>query len=172
MRCPFRFSDEGFVMSVNSISGSNWWVRDSRSAQSGQAADAITNSTTAASSGTISNSGSVAANSNMASFLQAFSSDLQALLVQAGQSSSAAANGGTVASGGTIASTGTDTTGQAHHHHHHHHGAGGADNGPQGVANQLVSGISQMLQSGTASAGSISSSASVLASDVFQAIQV
>ena len=157
-------------MSVNGIGGeSGWWVRHQQPAQSGSAS-AISSGTTAAASGAISNSGSVAANSNLSSFLQAFSSDLQALLVQAGQSSSAATNSGTVAAGGTIASTGT--AGQVHHHHHHHHNGGGADNGSQGVANQLVNGISQLLQSGTASAGAIKSSASVLASDVFQALQV
>ena len=158
-------------MTVNGIGGeSGWWVRHQQPVQSGSAS-AITHGSTAPSGGgAISNSGSVTANSNLSSFLQAFSSDLQALLVQAGQSSSAATNSGTVAAGGTIASTGT--AGQVHHHHRHHHNGGGADNGPQGVANQLVSGISQLLQSGTASAGAISSSASVLASDVFQALQV
>jgi hypothetical protein len=162
-------------MSIGSISGStNWWQN-----QVAQASASTSAGSTAAASPTsdnITNTGTIAA-SNVSSFMQAFSADLQAMLTQLGDEAnpSATASTSTATSSSTTASATdpTDTTqsqGEVHHHHHHMHG-GGEGGSMDNTANQLVGQIGQSLQGGTLSTGQITQSASVFAGDVMQALQ-
>lgn len=140
-------------MSIGSISGStNWWQN-----QVAQASASTSAGSTAAASPTsdnITNTGTIAA-SNVSSFMQAFSADLQAMLTQLGDEAnpSATASTSTATSSSTTASATdpTDTTqsqGEVHHHHHHMHG-GGEGGSMDNTANQLVGQIGQSLQGGT-----------------------
>ncbi len=144
-------------MSIGSISGStNWWQN-----QVAQASASTSAGSTAAASPTsdnITNTGTIAA-SNVSSFMQAFSADLQAMLTQLGDEAnpSATASTSTATSSSTTASATdpTDTTqsqGEVHHHHHHMHG-GGEGGSMDNTANQLVGQIGQSLQGGTLSTG-------------------
>lgn len=166
-------------MSIGSISGStNWWQN-----QVAQASASTSAGSTAAASPTsdnITNTGTIAA-SNVSSFMQAFSADLQAMLTQLGDEANPSATSAATASTSTATSSSTtasatdptDTTqsqGEVHHHHHHMHG-GGEGGSMDNTANQLVGQIGQSLQGGTLSTGQITQSASVFAGDVMQALQ-
>jgi hypothetical protein len=130
-------------------------------------------------SDSIANTGTVAA-SNVSSFMQAFSADLQAMLTQLGDeantpttSPTASTNSATSSCTTASATNPTDPTqslGEVHHRHHHMHG-GGEDQSMDNTANQLVGQIGQSLQGGTLGSGRIRQSASVLAGDVMQALQ-
>ena len=158
-------------MSLGSIGAySNWWQSQNQATTGSSAA------TTTSSNSSITNTGSLAATSNMSTFMQSFSADLQSMLTQLGN-----ATGGSATSSATNTSSGSsnvDQTGTvqaqgAEHHHHHHHYAGGAgeDGSPQNAANQLVGEIGQSLQGGTLSATQIGQSANAFAVDVMQALQ-
>jgi hypothetical protein len=173
-------------MSIGSISGStNWW--QNQVAQASASSNVGTTAATSPTSGSITNTGTVAA-SNVSSFMQSFSADLQAMLTQLGDeanpsstsatspaASTSTATGTSTAAGSTTASA-TNTTdptqsqGEVHHHHHHMHG-GGEGGSMDNTANQLVGQIGQSLQGGTLGSGQISQSASVFAGDVMQALQ-
>jgi hypothetical protein len=168
-------------MSIGSISGStNWW--QNQVAQASASPNVGTTSAASPTSNSITNTGTVAA-SNVSSFMQSFSADLQAMLTQLGDeantsatsTTSAAASTGTATSSSTAASA-TDPTdptqsqGEVHHHHHHMHG-GGEGGSMDHTANQLVSQIGQSLQGGKLGSGQITQSASVFAGDVMQALQ-
>ena len=158
-------------MSIGSIGAySNWWQSQNQAATGSSAATA-----TSSSSNNITNSGSLAATSNMSTFMQAFSADLQSMLTQLGNATSASATSSTTSASSASSSidqTGTtQAQGAEHHHHHHHAGGAGEDGSPQNTANQLVGEIGQSLQGGTLTAGQINQSASVLAGDVMQALQ-
>lgn len=163
-------------MSVNGISAySNWWQWQTQST-AGSSASASTSTTTTASSDSdsITNSGSLAATSNVASFMQAFSADLQAMLTQLGSDStstaaSAASDTSTTASSTTSQTTSNQASGTVHHHHHPN--GSDEDGSMDSTANQLVDEIGQTVQGGSLSSDQINQSASVFASDVMQALQ-
>jgi len=181
-------------MSIGSIgSDSNWWYYQSQAAQATQATAGTTttsSSTTSRTADAITNPGTIAANTSFASFLQAFSADIQTMLAQMG---SAASDSATTTAAATATATGSPTTttttatasssgatsqtastqpqdGVAPHHHHHH-SDGDQDDSMQTAANQLLGSIGQSLQGGSLSASGISNSASIFASDVMQAMQ-
>jgi hypothetical protein len=175
-------------MSIGSISGStNWW--QNQVAQASASSNAGTTSAASPTSDSITNTGTVAA-SNVSSFMQSFSADLQAMLTQLGDeantsatsatsatspaASTSTATGTSTAAGSTTASATnptdpTQSEGEVHHHHHHH--GGGEGGSMDNTANQLVGQIGQSLQGGTLGSGQISQSASVFAGDVMQALQ-
>jgi hypothetical protein len=165
-------------MSIGSISGSTNW-RQNQVAQAAASSNVGTTSAASPTSDGITNTGTVAA-SNVSSFMQSFSADLQAMLTQLGDeantsATSPAASANTATSSSTTASATnpTDPTqaqGEVHHHHHHMHG-GGEGGSMDNTANQLVGQIGQSLQGGTLGSGQISQSASVFAGDVMQALQ-
>jgi hypothetical protein len=95
----------------------------------------------------ITNTGSPAASANTSAFIQAFTGDLQSLLAQSGSNA---------ATTDPTNQTATNQTNEVPRHHHHHHGGGEIGQSPQG---------------GTLSSGQINQSASLFASDVFQALQ-
>jgi len=165
-------------MSINSVSGNpNWWNWQSQAAQA-SSGSAATGSTTAITTGdSIANTGTVAAASNLGAFLQAFSADLQAMLVE-----TANAAGTTGATQPTTGATGTQASSTSQidpnqpqeavpHHHHHHHADGDEGGSMQTAANQLVGNIGQSLQNGTLTSNGISNTASIFAADVMQALQ-
>jgi hypothetical protein len=158
-------------MSVNSISAySNWWQWQTQ-ATTGSGAT----TTASTDSDNITNSGSLATTSNVASFLQAFSADLQAMLTQLGSDSTSTAASATSDTGTTASSTSQATASQAsgtiHHHQHHHPSGSDEDGSMDSAANQLVDEIGQTVQSGSLSSNQINQSASLFASDVMQALQ-
>ena len=160
-------------MSIGSIGAySNWWQSQNQAAQTATGSSATT---TANSNSSITNTGSLAAASNMSTFMQSFSADLQSMLTQLGnETGGAATSSATTASSGSgnVDQTGTaQAQGAEHHHHHHHAGGAGEDGSPQNAANQLVGEIGQSLQGGTLSASQISQPANTFAADVMQALQ-
>ncbi len=176
-------------MSIGSISGStNWW--QNQVAQASASSNVGTISAASPTNSSITNTGTVAA-SNVSSFMQSFSADLQAMLTQLGDEANTSATSATSATspaGSTSTAMGTSTAagsttasatnptdptqsqGEVHHHHHHMHG-GGEGGSMDNTANQLVGQIGQSLQGGTLGSGQISQSASVFAGDVMQALQ-
>lgn len=142
-------------MSISAISGNqNLW-------QSQKQANASSSGSTAASSATdsIANTGSVSAG-NMAAFFQSFSSDLQSMLSQAGNTASGATTSQTAANQPVAAS-----------HPRNHHGSEGGGGSKQGSASQMTAQIGQDLSSGSLTATGISNSASTFAADVMQALR-
>jgi len=164
-------------MSINSVSGNpNWWNWQSQAAQA-SSGSAATGSTTAITTGdSIANTGTVAAASNLSTFLQAFSADLQAMLVQTANAAGTtgatqAATGGTGTQASSTSQIDPNQPQQGVHHHHHHHGGGDEGGSMQTAANQLVGNIGQTLQNGTLTSNGISNTASAFAADVMQALQ-
>jgi hypothetical protein len=161
-------------MSIGSIGAySNWWQSQNQAAQTATGSSATT---TANSNSSITNTGSLAAASNMSTFMQSFSADLQSMLTQLGNATGGSATSSatdTSSGSSNVDQTGTVQTQGAEHHHHHHHHAGGAgeDGSPQNAANQLVGEIGQSLKGGTLSATQIGQSANAFAADVMQALQ-
>ena len=133
--------------------------------------------TTAASGDSITNSGTASSSGNLVAYMQAFSTDLQSMLTQMGSDATTSANSvnntGTTSSTAASATSSTDTTQNpnAVHHHHHHHGGGGEGGSMDETANQLVGEIGGATQGGTLTASQITQSASLLATDVMQALQ-
>jgi hypothetical protein len=159
-------------MSIGSIGAySSWWQSQNQATQATTGSSAAT--ATSSSSNNITNSGSLAATSNMSTFMQAFSADLQSMLTQLGnETGGSAASSATGTGSSDIDQTGTVQAQRAEHHHHYHHAGGaGEDGSPQNAANQLVDEIGQSLQGGTLSASQIGQSASTFAADVMQALQ-
>jgi hypothetical protein len=161
-------------MSITSVGGytSLWqWPSLQNQATSGSS----TNSTT---SGSITNTGTVSSNGNLVAYMQAFSADLQSMLTQMGSDASASANAvtntGTTSSTTASATSPTDPTQNpnAVHHHHHHHGHGEGEGGSMDdAANQLVAEVGGATQGGTLTSSQISQSASLMATDVMQALE-
>jgi hypothetical protein len=165
---------EQAIMSIGSIGAySNWWQSQNQATAGSSAATATS------SSSSIPNTGSLAATSNMSTFMQSFSADLQSMLTQLGNetgssaTSSATTSATSASSGsGNVDQTGTvQAQGAEHHHHHHHAGGAGEGGSPQNAANQLVGETGQSLQGGTLSASQIGQSANAFAADVMQALQ-
>lgn len=149
------------VMSITGINTyTSYWPWQDQNTQS-----ASGSSTTSTSS--ISNTGTASASSNMAPFMQAFTADLEAMLTQVSDEASTSASGASTTASATSA-TDPSQNPDAVHHHHHHHGQGGSMDGD---VNQLIGEIGQSLQSGTLSTSQINQSASLLATDVMQALQ-
>jgi hypothetical protein len=158
-------------MSVNGISTySNWWQWQT---QATAGSSASTTTTSSSDSDSITNSGSLAATSNVAAFMQAFSADLQAMLTQLGSDSTSTAASAASDTGTTASSTSQTASSQASGTVHHHHHPNGSDEGGSmdSAANQLVDEIGQTVQGGSLSSDQINQSASVFASDVMQALQ-
>jgi hypothetical protein len=191
-------------MSIGSIGSDSSWYWQTQATQAAQATAATATTSVSSSSSTgsgdaVANSGSPAASNNFASFLQAFSADLQAMLTQLGNAAtttstpaaSSSTTGSTApASSASTATTSTtttaadptsqtastqDTSGVHHHHHHHGDGDGDGDGGQGGsmqtAANQLVGDIGESLQTGSQTASGINNSASTFATDMVQAMQ-
>jgi hypothetical protein len=164
---------EQAIMSVDGISSaSNWWQWRSQAAQGSTTSNATSAASASAAGNSIVNTGSVSA-SDLSTFMQAFSADLQSMLVQlSGSTSTTAASSTTTASQSSM-STDPSSTNQSSntvHHHHRHHG-GETGSSTQGAADQLVGEIGQSLQGGTLTSDQINQSASAFASDVMQALQ-
>ena len=168
-------------MSIGSISGStNWW--QNQVAQASASSNVGTISAASPTNSSITNTGTVAA-SNVSSFMQSFSADLQAMLTQLGDEANTSATSATSPAGSTSTAAGSTTAsatnptdptqsqGEVHHHHHHHMHGGGEGGSMDNTANQLVGQIGQSLQGGTLGSGQISQSASVFGGDVMQALQ-
>lgn len=146
-------------MSIGSISQySNSWQWQTQAA----------GNTTTPTSGSIDNTGSLAASGNISAFMQTFSADLQSMLAQAGTGASTTATQ-SVDSTTSANQTATNQPAQTAPHHHHHHG--GEGDSMQTAANQMAGEIDQSVQSGTLSTAQIDQSASAFATDVMQALQ-
>ncbi len=161
-------------MSIGSIGAySSCWQSRNQATQATTGSSAAT--AACSTSNNITNSGSLAATSNMSTFMQAFSADLQSMLTQLGNEtggSAASSATGTGSGSSDIDQTGTVQAQRAERHQHHHHAGGaGEDGSQQTAANQLVDEIGQSLQGGTLSASQIGQSASTFAADVMQALQ-
>jgi hypothetical protein len=209
LACTLRLSNRSNIanatgaqtMSIGGIGNeSSWWyqaqasqAQASQASQASQAAPADASAT--GSSGSVSNTGTIAATSNFASFLQAFSADLQAMLTQMRSAASSTATSpataattpatttasGTTAAASTSATTASTTNPTSQtastqpqdeaHHHHHHHSGGGGDSSMQAAADQMIGAIGQSLQNGTQTASTVSNSASSFAADLIQAMQ-
>jgi hypothetical protein len=158
-------------MSVDGISGSsNWWQWRNQITQDSTTSNATSASSTSAAGNSIVNTGSVSA-TDLSTFMQAFSADLQSMLVQLGDSSSTTAASSTTTASQSATSTDSSSASQSSntiHHHHHHGGEGGST---QDAADQLVGEIGQSLQGGTLTTDQINQSASAFATDVMQALQ-
>jgi trimeric autotransporter adhesin len=161
-------------MSISGISAySNWWQWLNQSTTSSTSSSSTTATTTSSTGDSITNSGSVAASSNLSSFLQAFSADLQAMLTQLGSdtTSTSAASSTTDSSSSSSQAASSQSQGTVHHHHHHEASDGSDGGSLDDAANQLVDEIGSSVQGGTLSSGQISQSASLFASDVMQALE-
>lgn len=155
-------------MALSGINGySNWWQWQSQATQGSTSAAGTPPPTVPSDS--IVNTGSIAAG-NVTDFMQAFSADLQSMLAQLGDegSTSATATGSTATATSQTDPTQSTSVSQHHHHHHAHGGEGGS---MDDTASQLVGEIGQSLQGGSLTAGQISQSASLFATDVEQALQ-
>jgi hypothetical protein len=169
-----RQNNGAAVMSITGINGyANYWPWQNQGTQSSTGSSAATTS-----GNNISNTGSVSASSNMAAFVQAFSADLESLLTQMGNEANTSASATSTTANATSSSSTTASATSATdpsqnpnavHHHHHHHDQGGGS--MEGDANQLVGEIGQSLQGGTLSTSQINQSASLLATDMMQALQ-
>jgi len=160
-------------MLVDGTSGSSyWWQWRNQAVQSSAVSNTASAMPTNPTNGTITNPGSSAATASLASFMQAFSADLQAMLTQSASGNTAAPAPGTTATDPVATQTAsqtasTNTQGAVHHHHRHGH-AGGEGASMQSAANQLVNEIGRSQASGTPSTDQ---SASAFATDVMQALQ-
>ena len=161
-------------MSIDGISSSaNWWQWQSQAAQSTTGSNAASAAPANPASGTVTNPGSPTVTASLASFVQAFSADLQAMLTQSASESAAPPAPATTttdpaATQPASQTASTNTQGAVHHHHHHGHGGVGQGGSMQSAANRLVNEIGQSQAGGTLSPAE---SASAFATDVMQALQ-
>jgi hypothetical protein len=142
-------------MSVGGISGNlnaMHWQNHTRASVTGSAA-------ASGATDAVANTGSVTAG-NMASFFKSFSSDLQSMLSQSGNT----------AGSGTTTQTAANQplVGTPQHRHPHPEGGGGP---MQRAASQMTAQIGQGPGGGALSARGISNSASVFAADAMQALK-